>query len=208
MIRKLLALSFVIVAMPACGQALDGNEKRMVDWIDAHAEDAIALLEETVNISSGTMNHEGVREVGRVMRRELDELGFVSEWIEMPEEMGRAGHLFGRKLDGKAKKFVLIGHLDTVFEADDAFQGFARNGDTATGPGVDDMKSGNVVIIYALKALREIGALDDIPVVVAYTGDEEKTGRPLSVGRKELIEAGQWADIALGFESAVHREGF
>jgi glutamate carboxypeptidase len=126
----------------------------------------------------------------------------------MPEEMGRAGHLFGRKLDGRAKKFVLIGHLDTVFEADDAFQGFARNGDTATGPGVDDMKSGNVVIIYALKALREIGALDDIPVVVAYTGDEEKTGRPLSVGRKELIEAGQWADIALGFESAVHREGF
>jgi glutamate carboxypeptidase len=208
MIRKLLALTFVIVAMPACGQALDGNEKRMVDWIDAHAEDAIALLEETVNISSGTMNHEGVREVGRVMRRELDELGLVSEWIEMPEEMGRAGHLFGRKLDGRAKKFVLIGHLDTVFEADDAFQGFARNGDTATGPGVDDMKSGNVVIIYALKALREIGALDDIPVVVAYTGDEEKTGRPLSVGRKELIEAGQWADIALGFESAVHREGF
>ena len=208
MIRKLLALTLVFAALPAYGQGLDENETRMVEWIDAHAEDAIALLEETVNISSGTMNHEGVRKVGRVMRRELDELGLDSEWIEMPEEMGRAGHLFGRKLDGTAKKFVLIGHLDTVFEADDAFQGFARHGDTATGPGVDDMKSGNVVIVYALKALREIGALDDIPVVVAYTGDEEKTGRPLSIGRKELIEAGQWADIALGFESAVHREGF
>ncbi len=208
MIRKLLGLTFILATMPACGQGLDENERRMVEWIDAHAEDAIALLEETVNISSGTMNHEGVREVGRVMRRELDALGLESEWIEMPEEMGRAGHLFGRKLDGTAKKFVLIGHLDTVFEADDAFQGFARNGDTATGPGVDDMKSGNVVIVYALKALQEIGALDDIPVVVAYTGDEEKTGRPLSIGRKELIEAGQWADIALGFESAVHREGF
>ncbi len=207
MIRKSLGLMLFLVALPAYGQALDENERRMVEWIDMHAEDAIALLEETVNISSGTMNHEGVREVGRVMRRELDALGLESEWIEMPEEMGRAGHLFGRKLDGTAKKFVLIGHLDTVFEADDAFQGFARNGDTATGPGVDDMKSGNVVIVYALKALQEIGALDDIPVVVAYTGDEEKTGRPLSIGRKELIEAGQWADIALGFESAIHREG-
>ena len=206
--RKLLGLTLVLASLPVFGQALDENEQRMVEWIDSHAEDAIALLKETVNISSGTMNHEGVREVGRVMQRELDALGLDSEWIEMPEEMRRAGHLFGRKLDGTAKKFVLIGHLDTVFEADDAFQGFSRDGDTATGPGVDDMKSGNVVIVYALKALQEIGALEDIPVVVAYTGDEEKPGRPLSIGRKELIEAGQWADIALGFESAIHREGF
>ncbi len=207
MIRKMLGLTLLFATLPAVGQALDENERQMVEWIDAHAEDAIALLEETVNISSGTMNQAGVREVGRAMRRELEQLGLDSEWIEMPEEMGRAGHLFGRKLDGTAKKFLLIGHLDTVFEADDAFQGFARTGNTATGPGVDDMKSGNVVMIYALKALQEIGALDDIPVVVAYTGDEEKTGRPLSISRRALIEAGRWADIALGFESAVHREG-
>ena len=205
--RKVLGLTLVLASLPVFGQALDENEQRMVEWIDSHAEDAIALLKETVNISSGTMNHEGVREVGRVMQRELDALGLDSEWIEMPEEMRRAGHLFGRKLDGTAKKFLLIGHLDTVFEADDAFQGFARIVNTATGPGVDDMKSGNVVIVYALKALQEIGALDDIPVVVAYTGDEEKMGRPLSISRQALIEAGQWADIALGFESAVHREG-
>jgi glutamate carboxypeptidase len=60
--------------------------------------------------------------------------------------------------------------------------------------------------VYALKALQEIGALDDIPVVVAYTGDEEMPGMPLSVSRKDLIEAGKWADIGLGFESAIHRD--
>jgi glutamate carboxypeptidase len=178
----------------------------MADWIDGHAEDAVALLEETVNISSGTMNAEGVRDVGRVMRRELDALGLETEWIEMPPEMNRAGHLFGRK-EGEGKKILLIGHLDTVFEADDAFQAFVRNGDEAIGPGVDDMKSGNVVIVYALKALAEIGALDDIPVVVAYTGDEEKTGSPLEIARRDLIEAGKWADVALGFEGAIHHDG-
>ncbi len=188
---------------PAVANGLSEDEQRMADWIDAHAEDAIALLEETVNISSGTMNPEGVREVGVVMRRELDALGLETEWIEMPPEMNRAGHLFGRK-GGDGKRFVLIGHLDTVFEADDDFQAFVRDGDEATGPGVDDMKGGNVVIVYALKALAEIGALDDIPVVVAYTGDEEKTGSPLDVARHDLIEAGKWADIALGFEGAVH----
>jgi len=204
MIKKLAAVVLALSALPACASTLDKNEQRMVEWVDAHADDAVALLSETVNISSGTMNHDGVRQVGRVMRRELDELGLVTEWIEQPEEMNRAGHLFGRKLDGSARKFVLIGHLDTVFEADDTFQGFARDGEVATGPGVDDMKSGNVIIVYALKALQEIGALQDIPVVVAYTGDEEKAGKPLAVSRKELVEAGQWADFGLGFESAVN----
>lgn len=194
--------AFLLVATAGANE-LTPEEKRMADWIDAHAEDAIALLEETVNISSGTMNHEGVREVGKVMRRELDALGLDTEWIEMPQEVNRAGHLFGRK-DGTSKKFLLIGHLDTVFESDDAFQAFVRDGDTAAGPGVDDMKSGNVIIVYALKALAEIGALEDIAVVAAYTGDEEKTGSPLTIAREDLIAAGQWADIAFGFESAIH----
>ena len=198
--------AWLLLVGPAAANSLSADEQRMADWIDAHAEGAIALLEETVNISSGTMNAEGVRQVGRVMRRELDALGLETEWIEMPPEMNRAGHLFGRK-GGSGKKFLLIGHLDTVFEADDDFQAFVRNGDQATGPGVDDMKAGNVVIVYALKALAEIGALDDIPVVVAYTGDEEKTGSPLEIARHDLIEAGKWADIALGFEGAVHYDG-
>lgn len=196
----------VLLCGPVFADGLSDEEQRMADWIDAHAEDAIALLEETVNISSGTMNHDGVREVGRVMQRELDAIGLDTEWIEMPPEVDRAGHLFGRK-DGNGKKILLIGHLDTVFEADDAFQSFVRDGDNAVGPGVDDMKSGNVVIVYALKALAEIGALDDIPVVVAYTGDEEKTGSPLEVARRDLVEAGKWADVALGFEGAIHYDG-
>lgn len=206
MIRTLLISTlFVFAGTNTAADELSAEEQRMSDWIDAHAEDAIALLEETVNISSGTMNHDGVREVGDVMRRELDALGLDTEWIEMPPEVNRAGHLFGRK-DGSGKRILMIGHLDTVFEADDAFQSFVRDGDTAIGPGVDDMKSGNVVIVYALKALAEIGVLDDIPVVVAYTGDEEKTGSPLETARRDLIEAGQWADVALGFEGAVHYE--
>jgi len=197
-----LAALLILAAQGAATAGLSAEEQRMADWIDEHAEDAISLLAETVNIGSGTMNHEGVREVGRVMRRELDTLGLETEWIEMPPEVNRAGHLFGRK-DGRGKKILLIGHLDTVFASDDAFQSFERDGDTASGPGVDDMKSGNIIIVYALKALAEIGALDDIAVVVAYTGDEEKSGSPLSISRKHLIEAGQWADISLGFESAV-----
>ncbi|MDA8961849.1 M20/M25/M40 family metallo-hydrolase [Congregibacter sp.] len=203
---NLLFFVTLLLASGANAAELQPTEQRIAQWVDANAEAAIELLAETVNIGSGTMNQKGVREVGRVMQRELDSLGLDTQWIEMPAEMNRAGHLFGRK-DGSGKKILLIGHLDTVFESDDNFQAFQREGDIATGPGIADMKSGNVVIVYALKALQEIGALDDIPIVVAYTGDEEKSGRPLSISRKELIEAGQWADISLGFESASYADG-
>ena len=185
---------------------LSEKEQAMVAWIDANQESAISLLAETVNIGSGTMNHEGVRAVGRLMSTELDALGLETQWIEMPPEMNRAGHLFARK-EGTGKKLLLIGHLDTVFESDDDFQAFTRTGNIATGPGISDMKDGNAVIIYALKALQHIGALDDMSVTVAFTGDEEMTGKPLSISRKDLIEAGKWADITLGFEGAITSEG-
>ena len=200
--RLLVATVVCLFSLAAAAESLSPEEQRMADWIDAHSDDAIALLKETVDIPSGTLNTAGVRAVGDVMRRELDAVGLKSEWIEMPAEMNRAGHVFGQK-DGSGKKFLLIGHLDTVFEIEDGSRPFASDGEIATGHGVYDMKAGNVIIVYALRALQEIGALDDIPLVVAYTGDEEKSGRPLSISRKDFIEAGQWADIALGFEEAM-----
>ncbi len=203
MIRPLAALCCAILALPALAGELLPDEQRMADWIDAHAEDAVALLKEAVDIPSGTMNHEGVRDVGRVMRRELDGLGLATEWIDMPPAIDRAGHLFGRK-DGGGRKFLLIGHLDTVFEEDDGVRPFTRDGDIARGHGVYDMKAGNTIIVFALKALEHIGALDDIPVVVAFIGDEEEYGRPVDVSRRELIRAGQWADVALGFEEGMY----
>ena len=208
--RSLVCTGLVLISSTAPGAPtgdLDATEVALVEWIDAHAEATVDLLEETVNIGSGTMNHDGVRAVGAVMQRELDALGFDTRWVDMPAEVNRAGHLFGRRDRGNRPRVLMIGHLDTVFEADDAFQSFGRDGDTATGPGVDDMKSGNAVIIFALQALQAVGALDRISVTVAYTGDEEKTGAPLSIGRRDLIEAGRWADVALGFESAVHYDG-
>ena len=73
----------------------------------------------------------------------------------------------------------------------------------AYAPGGNDMKGGNVVILYALKALHELNLLNDASITVAYTGDEERTGKPLSISRKDLIAAAKSSDIALGFETAT-----
>lgn len=64
------------------------------------------------------------------------------------------------------------------------------------------MKGGNVIALYALKALHAEGVLEDTSIIVAFTGDEEMPGEPLEISRKDLVEAGKRSDIALGFESA------
>jgi len=201
-LTTIVILAFSLFTVPVSAE-LSVEEQAMIDWIDEHAEDSIDLLEELVNIGSGTMNAQGIHAVGEALRVELDGIGLDTEWIELPAELNRGNHLVGRLDGNRGKKMLLIGHLDTVFESTDEFQAFSRDGNVGRGPGIEDMKSGDVVIVYALKALDEIGALDGVQVVVFYTGDEEKTGKPLSISRKDLIEAGKWADVALGFESAM-----
>lgn len=196
----------VVEVVPA---NLTPEERRIADWVDAHTDEAIELIRHTVEINSGSLNLTGVRDVGAVMRAEFDALGLVTEWIEMPPEMNRAGHLVATNWPAATPglSVLLIGHLDTVFEKGDPFQHWLRDGDIAYGPGTEDMKGGNVVILYALKALHEVGALDDARVIAFYTGDEERPGEPLQVARKSLIEAGRRVDVALGFEASVRIDG-
>lgn len=175
-------------------------ERAIVRHVDTRRAEAVALLERVVNINSGSMNLAGVREVGAVFRAELDALGFATRWID-GAAFGRAGHLVAQR-DGSGPRLLLIGHLDTVFELDSPFQRFTMlNDSTARGPGVIDMKGGDVVIIEALRALAAAGALDGMSVRVVMTGDEELTGRPIQASRAALTEAADWADVAIAFEN-------
>ncbi|MBT8310973.1 MAG: M20/M25/M40 family metallo-hydrolase [Flavobacteriaceae bacterium] len=185
-------------------QNLSSKEKKIIKSIEANNPEAISFLKKVVNINSGTMNPEGVKEVGMVFKDAFNNIDFQTSWIDMPPEMNRAGHLFAETSGNKGKKLLLIGHLDTVFEADSPFQEFKMVNDSiAHAPGGNDMKGGNVIVLYALKALQENGLLKNAQIIVAFTGDEESTGKPLTISRKDLIEAAKRSDIALGFENST-----
>jgi glutamate carboxypeptidase len=176
------------------------QERAVTAHIDAHDAEGRALLEKVVNINSGTGNHEGVRAVGQVFKAEFDALGFETRWVDQAA-VNRAGHLVAEH-PGPGPKILLIGHLDTVFENDSPFQKFERvDANTAKGPGIIDMKGGDVVILQALKALKAAGALDAMHIVVVMTGDEEDGGRPLDTARKALVDAAAGAKYAIGFEN-------
>jgi len=199
---RLFAVFLVCVAMTSLASAQAGlstDEKALVAFVDAHNGEALTLLERVVNINSGTQNFAGVREVGKIFMQELDAIGFTSEWID-GTPFKRAGHLVATHA-GTGPKILLIGHLDTVFEADSPFQKMTRGeSNTAGGPGIIDMKGGDVIIVAALKALASTGALKNMNVTVVMTGDEEDSGEPLSAARAALVNAARGAAVAIGFE--------
>lgn len=196
----------LMLALPFLGngQELSEVEKKIIAAVAANKAEQLDFLKAVVNINSGTLNLEGVKAVGDFMAKGFKDIGFETTWIDMPAEMNRAGHLFAETKGDSGKRLLLIGHLDTVFEADSPFQEFKMVNDSiAHAPGGNDMKGGNVVILYALKALQDNGLLDDAQIIAAFTGDEESTGKPLSISRAELINAAKRSDIALGFETAT-----
>ncbi len=192
--------SATLAAVPA------GERTALFRHIDATAPQSIALLEELVNLNSGTFNVPGVSQVGLRLEREYRALGFNTRWVSM-DAVGRAPHLVAERRGRKGRHLLLLGHMDTVFEPFSPFKTFVRQGDKAIGPGTYDMKGGLVIMLAALQALHAQRALDDRSITVFITSDEELPGDPASVSRAEFIEAGRRADAALCFESGSTIDG-
>lgn len=180
----------------------DSIEANIAAQVASNSDHALNTLKEVVNINSGTMNFEGVKEVGKVFKSQLENLGFETQWVD-GSSFNRAGHLVATHTakSFNSPKLLLIGHLDTVFAKEGSFQKFERIDSThIAGPGITDMKGGDVIMIEALSSLHHLNLLDNMNIKVVMTGDEELSGKPLSASKKALIDAAQWADIALGFE--------
>ncbi|GAB2701639.1 peptidase M20 [Hymenobacter frigidus] len=202
--KKLLLLSALLCGHVAHAQKLTATERKIVASVQQNMPKNEKLLEQVVNINSGTLNVQGVREVGTVFQKEFEALGFKTEWVAMPASMQRAGHLVAQRKGTKGKRLFLIGHLDTVFELDMPAGKFTRLTDsTATGQGVNDMKGGNVVMLAALQALQAQGLLKNASITAYFTGDEERGGTGPEA-RADFIARARQAEIGLGFETATN----
>src|SRR5260221_12371427 len=82
-----------------------------------------------------------------------------------------------------------------------------RDGNTAYGTGISDMKGGDVIILFALKALQDAGLLKDTRMIVMLTGDEENSGHPAEISRGDMVAAAKRSDLALSFENTVRNTG-
>ena len=206
-LRFPLLFALAITAAAPAAADLSRPERAMIATVDAEQQRTLAMLERWVNQNSGSLNIQGVTKVGEMLREELEPLGFTVEWIDV-KATGRAGHILARHA-GKAggKRLLLIGHLDTVFEPDSPFQRWVRKGNDGEGPGAGDDKGGMAVMIAALRAMKTAGTLKNANIEIVLTGDEEDSGAPIEIARRDLIAAGKRADAALDFEGLAQEDG-
>jgi glutamate carboxypeptidase len=156
--------------------------KELIEYLDARQDTMLALLEQMVNIDSGTLDKAGVNRVGALLADRLAGLGFKVEVIRQQEY---GDHVLGRKAGTGKRRILFVGHMDTVFAAGTAAQRPLRiEAGRAYGPGVLDMKGGIVCLLFALEALQATRhpAYDTAAMSVVFNSDEEylsPTSRPL-----------------------------
>jgi len=126
-------------------------------------------LKRVIEINSYTANKRGVDDTGRVFEEWLRELGFECERFQ--RELIGDHLLFKSPVSGKRKRILLLGHIDTVFPPG-KFEGFSEDDEWVYGPGVCDMKGGNIVALEALRYIYDsFGKIEDIDVL--FVSDEE-----------------------------------
>ncbi len=133
-------------------------------------------LKKIININSHTKNKDGVDEISTHMTSWFQALGFKNKCFKR-ETLGNHNLYYSAKTEGI--KILLLGHNDTVFPKG-KFEDFSEDEQWVYGPGVCDMKGGNIVALQALRNVyaqnKKITNIDVLLVSDEETGsDDSKT---------------------------------
>ena len=200
MVRRLILIIALAAPLPALAPfayAAESNSK-VLTAAQAARSGQLQLLEQVVNVDSGTGDVEGGRKVAGMLIPRLKALGMTVESV--PAEVpGLADNTVATLSGGGKTRILMIGHIDTVFEPGTAQRRPFRTDDKrAYGPGVADEKGGVVEGIYALQLLHELG-LGNFAKIVLLMETSEERGSP---GTRALISRLlKDADVELNLEA-------
>jgi len=127
-------------------------------------------LQTLVNINSYTKNKNGVDKISKIMSQWLTNLGFEKQTFQR-ESIGNHNLYKSPKTEGS--KILLLGHNDTVFPKG-TFENYSEDEKWVYGPGVCDMKGGNMIALQALRNIyQENGKIENIDFLLV---SDEETG--------------------------------
>jgi glutamate carboxypeptidase len=167
------------------------------DYIKENKEEMLKLIETLVNIDSGSNNKDGVDQIGAILKEEYKKIGFK---VKVISQENYGNHLIIEHEDAEDPQIMVIAHMDTVFpDGTAAERPFKIKGDHAYGPGVIDMKSSLVTLLYAAKALRRenVPAFKNLQILL---NSDEEIGSPSS--KKLIMKTAKGKKYALIMEPA------
>ncbi len=158
-------------------------------------------LKKIVEINSYTKNPQGVNRVGKFFDSWLEVLGFTTT-IYKRESIGHHRH-YKSPHNSKSKKLLLLGHIDTVFPKG-KFEEFSDDAEWVYGPGVCDMKGGNIVIVEALRELKK-NKIEIKNIDILFVSDEETGSDDSKILTMELAKEYDYCFVyeAAGLELEV-----
>ncbi|MFC3928036.1 M20/M25/M40 family metallo-hydrolase [Streptococcus caprae] len=174
-------------------------------FIDAQEPAMLALTERLINIDSGTRDAQGIRQVHDVLVEFFDQHGLEHYTIETTSE--NPVLVVTLNSESTAAPIIFIGHTDTVFPKGTVAQNPFRIDEAGMmhGPGIVDMKTGDVIGIFTLLALREAGYTTR-PIKFILVSDEENLHMFSNTGDVIRQEAKDGL-YALNFETGYLDDG-
>ena len=192
----------------------DAAPHAFLDAVDA--DTMLREVQDWAAINTGTGNLDGLATMAGKLADAFSQLpggvelvepatvtAISAEGREFEKPHGR--HLVLRVRPEAERRFVLTGHMDTVFPADHPFQEVSwLDDETINGPGTADMKGGLDVILHALKLFETTESASRVGYDVMINSDEE-TGSLASRGLIEELARGKYA--ALTYEPSALPDG-
>jgi glutamate carboxypeptidase len=177
------AAAAAVGLIAGAAQAAPARDAALWRAAEAARPEQLALLQQAVDIDSGTGDVDGGRKVAALLTPRLTALGMTVERVPA-EAPGLPDNLVARLAGTGRGRILMIGHIDTVFGPGTvAKRPFRIDQARAYGPGVSDEKGGVVQGLQAIKLLRERGFTDFKSITLLIETSEER-GSP---GTRALI---------------------
>ncbi|MFD1737486.1 M20 family metallopeptidase [Bacillus salitolerans] len=143
----------------------------MESFLKKHQPEMLKMIEKLVNIDSGSYYKQGVDQIGQILKDSYEQLGYQ---VKVDNQNKLGNHLIIQYAEAKEPQILVLAHMDTVFPEGTAKErSFRIEGNRAYGPGVIDMKSSLVTLLFAIKALQHNGDQSFKNVKIMINSDEE-----------------------------------
>lgn len=154
---------------------------QVLRWMQAHREEMVDFIKQLASIETPTDVPGAQQPLLDLLARTLVELRYRVRRIPGQQS---GGHLFARPSGRDKSKPIqlLVGHCDTVWALGTIKEMPLKiEQGKLFGPGVYDMKTGLVQMIFAIRALQELQLAMPVIPVVFINSDEELGSRESSV---------------------------
>jgi glutamate carboxypeptidase len=151
---------------------------KILHFLKEEEKNALFDLERYVKIESPSTSPSSLFNAYHFLIEQFKKLNYFTNWIPGKES---GGYLYARPLKRikKSEIQLIIGHTDTVWPLGTIGKmPVKKENDKMYGPGIYDMKSGIIQLIYALNSIQKLKFKPEVLPVILINSDEE-------VGSKE-----------------------